>query len=248
MVGLFAGSLLVPAQGAWAQATVTSQQVQEDVNDPFEGTNRFFFRINDFLDDVFLRPAAVIYRAAIPEFGRNRVRNFMNNLDAPVVFANDILQGEIDRAGDTFLRFGINTTFGIGGLFDVATDWGIPFHDEDFGQTLAVWGAGEGPYAYLPILGPSNFRDSMGRLVDIGFDPLTYVHWGQYDYVPWVRTAVNVIDLRSRNIETLDEIERTSVDYYASIRSIYRQYRKNEILNGEAGDLPDFDKVPLPEN
>ncbi len=225
--------------------TVTTQQVAEDdTNDPFEGSNRFFFDVNQVLDDVLLRPVAIGYRAVVPDFARDGVRNFMNNLNAPVIFTNDLLQGEGDRAGETLLRFGINSTIGIGGLFDVAKELGHPYHDEDFGQTLAVWGVNDGPYLYFPLMGPSSARDFTGFVVDRGFDPLTYVNWGNDDleYVPVARTVLNVIDLRSRNIETLDDIERSSVDYYASIRSLYRQSRADSIRNGAPSqDLPDFD-------
>jgi phospholipid-binding lipoprotein MlaA len=225
--------------------TVTTQQIQtEDTNDPFEGSNRFFFEVNQVLDDLLLRPVAVAYRAVLPEFARDGVRNFMNNLNSPVIFANDLLQGEGDRAGETLIRFGVNTTAGIGGLIDVAKDIGYPYHDEDFGQTLAVWGVNDGPYFYFPLMGPSSARDFTGFVVDRGFDPLTYVNWGddELEYVPIARTVLNVIDLRSRNIETLDEIERSSVDYYASIRSLYRQSRADAIRNGApSSDLPDFE-------
>jgi phospholipid-binding lipoprotein MlaA len=232
-------------QAQAAPQVVTPQEIQEtDMNDPFEGSNRFFFDVNQVLDDILLRPIAVVYREVLPDFARDSVRNFLNNLNAPVIFANDLLQGEGDRAGTTFLRFGINSTLGLGGLFDVAGEMGFDYHDEDFGQTLAVWGAGEGPYFYFPVMGPSNARDFTGFVVDRGFDPLTYVNWGDEDleYVPIARTALNVIDLRARNIETLDEIERTSVDYYASIRSLYRQSRADAIRNGAPSpELPDFD-------
>jgi phospholipid-binding lipoprotein MlaA len=155
-----------------------------------------------------------------------------------------LLQGDTDRAGDTLVRFGVNSTIGIGGLIDVAKEMETPYHDEDFGQTLAVWGVNEGPYFYFPLMGPSTARDFTGFVVDRGLDPLTYVNWGDSDleYVPIARTLLNVIDLRSRNIETLDDIERSSVDYYASIRSLYRQSRADAIRNGaQSQDLPDFD-------
>ena len=250
------GAIAIPATQARAEEqktppaqpdsqTVTTQQVsEEDTNDPFEGPNRFFFDVNQVLDDVLLRPVAIGYRAVVPEFARDGVRNFMNNLNSPVIFSNDLMQGEGDRAGTTLLRFGINSTIGIGGLFDVAKELGHPYHDEDFGQTLAVWGVDDGPYFYFPLMGPSSARDFTGFVVDRGLDPLTYVNWGNDDleYVPIARTVLNVIDLRSRNIETLDDIERSSVDYYASIRSLYRQSRADSIRNGAPSqELPDFD-------
>lgn len=256
MMALAMGAVAIPGTSAWAQdagdaatappksTTVTTQDVQDDVNDPFEGSNRFFFEVNQVLDELLLRPVAVVYRAILPDFAQDGVRNFMNNLNSPVIFANDLFQGEGDRAGTTLLRFGINSTIGIGGLIDVAKELGHPYHDEDFGQTLAVWGVGEGPYFYFPLMGPSTARDFTGFVVDRGLDPLTYVNWGDDDleYVPIARTVLNVIDLRSRNIETLDDIERSSVDYYASIRSLYRQSRADAIRNGAPSpDLPDFE-------
>ncbi|MEQ1863284.1 MAG: VacJ family lipoprotein [Micropepsaceae bacterium] len=231
-----------PAQTA---PVVTTQEVQaDDANDPFEGSNRFFFGVNQVLDDLLLRPVSIAYRAVLPEFARNGVRNFLNNLNSPVIFANDVLQGDMDRAGDTLVRFGVNSTIGIGGLIDVGKEIDVPYHDEDFGQTLAVWGVGDGPYFYFPLMGPSSARDFTGFVVDRGLDPLTYVNWGNDDleYAPVARTVLNVIDLRSRNIETLDDIERSSVDYYASIRSLYRQSRADAVRNGAPStDLPDFD-------
>jgi phospholipid-binding lipoprotein MlaA len=255
LLAVTVGAVAFPSTNAWAQTdgaattppqqTITTQQIaEEDQNDPFEGTNRFFFDVNQVLDDILLRPVAVAYRAVLPDFARDGVRNFMNNLNSPVIFTNDLLQGEGDRAGDTLLRFGINSTIGIGGLIDVAKELGYPHHDEDFGQTLAVWGVDEGPYFYFLLMGPSSARDFAGFVVDRGFDPLTYVNWGDDDleYVPIARTVLNVIDLRSRNIETLDDIERSSVDYYASIRSLYRQSRADAIRNGAPSqELPDFE-------
>jgi phospholipid-binding lipoprotein MlaA len=251
MVALWlAPSIAVAEEPASSEAPkaapiVSTQDIQaEDANDPFEGGNRVMFDVNQVLDEVLLRPVAVAYRAVLPDFAQDGVRNFMNNLNSPVIFANDVLQGEGDRAGTTLLRFGINSTIGIGGLIDVAKELDLPYHDEDFGQTLGTWGAGEGPYFYFLVMGPSNVRDFTGFVVDRAFDPLTYVNWGddELEYVPLGRTVLNVIDLRARNIETLDEIERASVDYYASIRSLYRQSRADAIRNGAPStDLPDFE-------
>jgi len=194
------------------------------------------------IDKVLLRPTAIVYRAVFPQPLRNGVRNFLNNLDSPVILTNDLLQGEFSRARITLVRTVVNTTVGIGGLFDVADKWGYPRHREDFGQTLATFGIGEGPYLFIPLFGPANPRDLFGYGTDTFFQPLTYVQWGDQSYIPYVRYGVDLIDLRERNIETLDEIEQTSLDYYASVRSLYRQSRNNEINNGAAAveDLPDF--------
>ena len=214
----------------------------QDINDPFETFNRLMFNVSLAVDKGVVRPTAVVYRRVVPGPVQDSVRNFLNNLDSPVIFTNDVLQGETDRAGVTLIRAGVNTTVGLAGLFDVATRWGYMRHYEDFGQTLAVYGAGEGPYIFLPLLGPGNPRDILGWTVDLLFDPLTYGQWNGKYYWQVGRSGVDYIDLRARNIETLDEIEKTSLDFYASVRSLYRQTRNNEIRNGatEVQDLPDF--------
>jgi phospholipid-binding lipoprotein MlaA len=211
-------------------------------NDPFEATNRVLFDVTLTLDRTVTRPIAIGYRGVLPQGVRLVVRNFLDNLSSPVVFINDVLQGEPERAGTTLVRAVVNTSVGIGGLFEVAEDWGLPKHREDFGQTLAVWGVGEGAYLVVPLLGPSNTRDLFGFGVDFVLDPLFHVRWGNERYVPWTRYGVNVIDLRSRTIETVDDIERTSADFYAATRGLYRQNRNNAINNGviEVEDLPDF--------
>lgn len=209
------------------------------VNDPIEPYNRYMFSVNDALDGAIIRPAAEAYRFVVPEPGRRVVLNFLRNLEAPVTLANNILQADIGGAGVTSARFIINTTVGVAGLFDAAAAMGFERRSEDFGQTLGVYGAGGGPYFVLPILGPSNFRDTLGMGVDHFFDPLNY--WTRNtdrEGVTVVRTLVRGIDFRSRTIETLDEIERTSIDYYATIRSLYRQTREDEIRNGDLAPLP----------
>lgn len=212
----------------------------EDENDPIELFNRFSFAFNLALDTLVFKPTAATYRFLLPSEVRNSVQNFFRNLSTPVVLANDLFQGEMDRAGDTFMRFIINSTIGVLGLFDMAADMGYPYHDEDFGQTLAVHGAGEGAYLVIPIFGPSSFRDGIGKVVDHFLDPLTYV--GQYyDAEDWMmaRTVISGIDTRSRHIDELDDLKRDSIDFYARIRSLYRQKRQNDINNGEfEGDTP----------
>src|SRR5690242_12171740 len=144
-------------------------------NDPYEQTNRQVFDLDIRLDRHILLPTAQAYNEVVPEFARDGVHNFLLNLNSPVIFANDVLQGEASRGGETLARFVLNSTIGIGGLIDVAGKMGIPYHDEDFGQTLGVWGADEGPYLVLPFFGPSNPRDLTGNVVDIAFDPNTYI-------------------------------------------------------------------------
>lgn len=205
-----------------------------EANDPIEPMNREIFSFNEGADKYVIKPLAQGYVYIVPAGGRRSVRSFLNNLRSPVILANDILQGEVQRAGTTLGRAVFNTTVGIGGLFDVASGMGLPFHDEDFGQTLAVWGVGEGPYLVIPILGPSNPRDVVGLVADGFMDPLNwYVNNIHLGYLSYVRAAIDGIDKRASVLDALDEIKRTSLDFYATIRSLYRQRRIDEINNGE---------------
>jgi phospholipid-binding lipoprotein MlaA len=241
---LFKAILVATVAAILLSACATSRLAEgpQDVNDPFEGVNRFSFSTTLAVDKGVYRPVAVVYRRLVPEFLRDSIRNFLNNLDSPVIFANDVLQGEIDRAGTTLLRAGVNTTIGIAGLIDVASRWGYMRHYEDFGQTLATYGIGEGPYIFVPLVGPGNPRDILGWAVDLVFDPFTYGQWPNKRLEQVARWGVDFVDLRARNIENLDQLENMSLDFYTSVRSLYRQSRNNEIRNGatEVQDLPDF--------
>lgn len=209
-------------------------QAYNEANDTLEPMNRYFFEVNQFLDEILLKPFAGWYHLAMPDPAEDGVRNFLRNLKSPVYLANDLFQGEWDRAGTTAARFVINSTIGIGGIIDVASMMDLKYHEEDFGQTLAVHGAGEGPYLHLPILGPSNPRDATGRLVDYALDPLTWVGY-VYDvsYINTARAGLDAIDTRARNLEAIDELKKGSVDFYATVRSLYRQRRNDLIKNGE---------------
>jgi phospholipid-binding lipoprotein MlaA len=212
----------------------------EETNDPFEPTNRYIFEVNRALDELLLKPLAWWYRIGVPDPARERISMALANLRLPWTAVNDLLQGEGKRAYDAGARFVINSTVGVAGLFDVATDWGFPHHEEDAGQTFAVWGAPEGPYLMLPVLGPSNVRDGVGRAADYFGDPVNIVlDNNTTDAAGVARGAITGIDTRERNLETLADLERNSVDFYATIRSIYRQRRATEIRNGAPGsDYP----------
>ena len=213
-------------------------------NDPYEPTNRAIFNFNSTIDNAVAKPIAKFYNHAVPQSARNGVHNFLTNLGKPVTFGNDLLQGEVERAGQTVYRFTVNTTLGVGGLVDVASMIGIPEHDEDFGQTLGTYGVGEGPYLVLPFMGPNPPRDLAGSVVDIFMDPTTYITFHGSDTWYAVRSGVSILDLRARNVDTLEQIERSSIDMYGSTRSLYRQYRNSEIRNGKPdtsdSDTPDF--------
>jgi phospholipid-binding lipoprotein MlaA len=210
----------------------------ENFNDPLEPTNRAIFSLNQGIDHDLLAPAARAYRAVLPEGVRDSVHNFFRNLRGPVIFANDALQGDVPRAGETLARFVINSTVGIGGLIDVAAKTGLPYHDQDFGLTFAVWGIGSGPYLVLPILGPSNPRDLAGTVAEGFADPWNNLASDNgYTWVTFVRDAVSGIDERSRYLDSLADLERTSLDYYAAIRSLYRQ-RRAALIHHEQHNLP----------
>ncbi|GAB4354381.1 MAG: hypothetical protein Kow00114_04140 [Kiloniellaceae bacterium] len=227
---------------AWAETESGTFGEEPGDNDPLEVPNRMFFAFNEALDFMIIRPVAVTYRYIVPTGVRNSVRNFLRNLRSPVVLANDLLQGDLERAEITFTRFFINSTIGLLGLFDIAADSGFAYHDEDFGQTLGTYGAGEGFYLVLPVLGPSSLRDGSGRIVDIFLDPLTYIAPQEFALG---RAAATGIDFRSRTIDELDSLKADSLDFYALIRSLYRQHRENEINNGApSGETPDFSAVP----
>ncbi|MET1026885.1 MAG: VacJ family lipoprotein [Dongiaceae bacterium] len=214
-------------------------EAYKEANDPFEPMNRYFFEVNQFLDEVIMKPFAGYYNIALPQFAKDSIRNALRNVNSPVILANDLFQGEGERAETTSMRFVINTTLGVGGLMDVAKNFGYVYHDEDFGQTLAVWGSGEGPYLHLPIIGPTNPRDLTGKGVDKLLDPLTWIAYF-YDISPTntVLAGLDALDTRSRNLEALDELKKGSIDFYATIRSLYRQQRADAIRNGkEADDL-----------
>ncbi|SIT00535.1 phospholipid-binding lipoprotein MlaA [Insolitispirillum peregrinum] len=240
-----AGALAVMLLGMSPQAAVAGEEGASkgestgtfSDNDPLEPLNRTIYGVNYVVDHTLLRPLAYAYRDGTPDYLQSRVSNVLRNLKAPVVLANDSLQGEWVRAGDTGMRFLINSTIGLLGVFDVATDWGYPYHNEDFGQTMAVAGLGEGPYLVLPLLGPSNARDAVGSAVDWFVDPMRMYDatrnpsWApEADYARMGATALN---MRKDYLDTIDELEKQSLDTYVSMRSAYRQIRVREISNSE---------------
>ncbi len=226
-------------------------QVADDVNDPLESINRAVFSFNEMFYDGLIGPLADVYNV-LPGESRTIVSSFLSNLSEPIVFINDVLQGEVERAMTTFTRFAMNSTFGFGGLADVASEAGVESHNEDFGQTLAVWGIDDGFYLVLPILGPSNPRDAIGQyIVDPMMDPLNIYldNQGEDDWLVPRAAAVGFSDFASIRDELIT-LKRSSIDYYAAIRSLYRQKRLTEISNGSEAELPaipdfEFSDFPL---
>lgn len=219
----------------------------DDIADPFQGFNKAVFAFNDAADQALIRPIAKGYRAVVPRPARNGLRNFLRNLRAPVNLANEILQGDFRGAGDVLTRTAVNTLIGLGGTIDVAAMEGIPYQQEDFGQTLAVWGVDHGPYLVLPVLGPSSMRDGTGLAVDMALDPL---NWYFYNVRPedegwrYARFAAEGIVKREELLDALDDLRRNSFDYYAALRSAYVQ-RRDSMVRDEGGvgystSIPDY--------
>lgn len=209
-------------------------------NDPYESFNRKMFAINDALDRHVAEPAARAYTDVLPQPARDGIHNVLANLDEPATLANDILEGDAPHTAQTLGRIVFNSTIGLGGLVDIATPMGLPEHQRDFGETLATYGTAEGPYLVVPLVGPSNPRDLVGGLVDIAFDPLTYI--GMREKSLWTsgRQTLEVVDTRAQNLNVMDELRRSSVDLYATLRSLYRQHRQAEIRGGK----PDLENLP----
>ena len=206
-------------------ATVTSP----DDRDPWESFNRSIYEFNDGFDTAIGRPIAEAYKENLPGFVQTGVSNFFSNLDDVLVLLNDMLQFKFEQAARDFGRFLFNSTFGLFGLFDVATHMEMPKHDEDFGQTLASWGIGSGPYLVLPFLGPSNVRDTTGRVVDGFVDPVFAV---EDDEARWGLIALRAIDKRASLLEATKLMEKSGIDPYVFMRNAYFQHRENLIYDG----------------
>ncbi len=227
---LLAGCATVPTDPA-------ARAEYKRLNDPLEPTNRAIFGFNEFLDKALIRPLAEVYHFILPNFVEERITVFLRNVGEPLTFVNDMLQGQPNRGGMTLGRFLTNSTLGIGGIFDVASDFDMPRHNEDFGQTFGVWGIGEGPYLVLPILGPSTVRDGFGTAADTFADPVSIgINQANVSGLSIGRIAITGLDARARNLEMVDQLRRESLDTYATLRSAYRQNRRSEVLNGAAPD------------
>jgi phospholipid-binding lipoprotein MlaA len=218
--------------GGCAATTPTASTTADDADtehDPAEPVNRAIFKVNVAADHAVMRPVAQAYADHVPEGVQKGIHNVVQNLKEPAVAVNDALQGNVNQAWQSVQRLAVNSTVGVAGIFDVASQLGLPPHKADFGQTLAVWGVGEGPFVELPLLGPSNARDTVGTAVDMALNPLTFVGGAPATYAGVATGSANVVDVRSQHLHDLDELERNSLDYYATLRSVYRQHRDAEI-------------------
>jgi phospholipid-binding lipoprotein MlaA len=208
--------------------------------DPLEGLNRGIYKFNDTADKAVIKPIAGAYKAVIPSPLRSGVHNFFTNLNTFVSAINDLLQFKFGKAVEGAGRFVINSTFGIAGIFDVASKDGIELRNEDFGQTLGYWGVGNGAYLMLPILGPSTLRDTGGLVVDtVAFDPLSYIE------DPRTRNstyALKLLDKRAQLLPGSDLLDEAALDPYAFMRDAYLQRRENQIADGKVAKMSTEDE------
>ena len=239
---VLAGAILLVAACATKPPASDPEALAEynELNDPLEPTNRKFYAVNNALDRNVLRPVAVGYREAVPEPVRTHVHHLLSNLGNPAQFSNDVMQGKPRKAGNTLMRLLINTTVGLGGVFDVATDWGFPDHDNDFGLTLAVWGVPGGPFLFLPVLGPTNPRDAVGYGANSALDPLTWISFGGSATLGWARFGAGAVDSRER---VLDATNFDPKDRSRSVRDISQPLRAGARKRDRGGpDRPAGDR------
>src|SRR3954471_1291599 len=216
--------------------------------DPLEPMNRAIYTINDGLDKVILKPVATVYKAVLPQFVRTGVTNFYNNLYDVLTAVNNLLQGKVGDASSDVGRIALNTTVGLAGLIDVATELGLEKHKEDFGQTLGRWGIPSGPYLQIPLLGPSSFRDGVGSLVDLKLDP---IFWIWRDHIPTRNSvfALYVINLRENLLDSTKILDEAALDPYEFQRDAYLQRRRNLVYDGnpppeKEEDIPELKTKP----
>ena len=216
---------------------------KNSTKDCFEPLNRATFALNQGLDKVFFKPVAKGYRS-LPSPIKKGTGNVLNNLSTLITIPNNVLQGDIKLAGINTGRLIVNTTIGILGIFDVASEMGFPSYvKEDYGQTLGTWGVGPGCYLVLPVLGPSTIRDTAGMFINVmGGDPYYNISVnGNNEYLDGELYAatkmLSAVEFRATNIESFDNLEKNSVDFYASVRSIYNQDRENKIKNNQRGSI-----------
>lgn len=211
-------------------STLSVSAIAEENVDPFEDANRAIYEFNDTIDDNLLEPASRAYKEHVPEVAQDGVSNFFGNLRDVTTLANQILQFKPVESVETFGRILVNSTIGLGGLFDVASDMGLITEDEDFGQTMGVWGVEEGPYVVIPLLGPSTVRDGAGVYVDLT-SPANMVN--EMDDVGFVSaSSMNIIDKRVELLPVTDMLEQSD-DPYIAMRSSYLQKRKYDVFDGE---------------
>jgi phospholipid-binding lipoprotein MlaA len=237
--------LLVSGCALFAAPPQPQKDTQADIStisDPLEDMNRFFFDLNQRVDRHAAQPVATAYKDNVPQTVRGSLHNLLENLGGPVTVANDLLQVQFENAGVAAGRFVVNTTVGVAGVFDVATDWGMPARARDFGETMGTYGMPTGPYLVLPLRGSTDVRDFAGNFVDGYATPLRYVRYEGNEYVGWMKSTLGSMDNRSTRANDYRDIERNSVDYYATMRTLYLE-RRARLIEDRAvrtAGLPDF--------
>lgn len=224
---------------AYGQDPAQDQTPSPEIEDPLESLNRAIFDFNLALDDTFVEPAVHVYQTIFPTEIQDCLHAALQNLNQPLIFVNCVLQIDPEKAGYVLLRFLINSTFGLLGLFDVATEEGIPAIEEDFGKTLKMLDIPVGPYLVLPILGPSSFRDGFGMGVDFLINPLNRLFAPRkYAKFFWIRGGLDLFDKRVYYETTFSELKKTSLDLYATLRSLYDQTRGDNPSNSLEAPSP----------
>lgn len=215
-------------------------------SDPLEGLNRKVFRLNQFLDRIVIRPAAMVYTHVVPSPIRKGLKHAIDNLGEPAIFVNDVLQGHAGEAARTVTRFVCNSTFGVAGLIDVAKGSGLPRHPNDVGMTLARYGIKAGPYLYAPVVGPTTLRDAVGGLAELAMNPLVYLRYHGDAAVGGASVIIDGLQTRADADRDLQAIYASATDPYASMRSYYLQNRQSDITGGKLDiqALPDFGDEP----
>ena len=217
------------ASAALAVSVLSGCATGTNPRDPFETVNRKIYDFNEAIDRTYLQPTAYVYRTIVPQFVRASVSNFFSNINDIIVGLNNLLQGKFTAAYSDLGRIAMNSTLGIGGLFDVASEAGIERHEEDFGQTLGVWGVGDGPYLVLPLFGPSNARDAVGRVADYKADLVGYVDPVRARNQLW---GTRIVNRRSELLDASTVLQTAALDPYEFVRDAYMQRRRNLIYDG----------------
>ncbi|MES2117896.1 MAG: VacJ family lipoprotein [Pseudomonadota bacterium] len=227
-----------PIPGQWRRAALTVAAVAAlsgcagtNPRDPYEGFNRAMFKFNDTVDQVALKPAATAYRAVLPSFVQTGVNNFFGNLADAWSAVNNLLQGKGEAGMSDVTRFTLNSTFGLLGLLDIASEAGLPKHNEDFGQTLGYWGVPSGPYLMLPLFGASTVRDTAALPLDFNGDIWRYK---EPIYLRNIGTATRAVDQRANLLDASSLLEDAALDRYEFVRDGFLQRRESKVYDGEA--------------
>jgi phospholipid-binding lipoprotein MlaA len=241
-VGLLVGGIARAEPGLGAPALADSDAAGADATewDPWEGFNRKMFWFNEKLDRYVLEPVGKGWDWVLPDPVQRAIRRSLLNFREPWVMTNDVLQGKIVAGGNDLARFLTNTTVGVAGVFDVAAHWGLERNDEDFGQTLGVWGIGPGPYLVLPLAGPLNIRDGVGYGVDTAARVWPF-------YAPFLVSAgvttLDTVNSRSLILDEVDEARKASLDFYVGVRNAYGQRRRQQIADSREVDSYDAEDL-----